>query len=327
MSSFIKKAVVFIAVMTMFFLVGCGNSKQDEKDIDSLVDQLMSTEPMGEQDFKRAAENPQFVDAVVDKLKEYENNNNFHGACSLIRCLESYGKDYYGDIKFLTHKNLRNDRIREQFHNNIKAEQKLIFVDGDFSRFLSYYREISYFLDERKWGFLSASNTSYYASFLECFPYEDLTQAIRNYGEPVICDAGAGGYYDTHLEEPDDDYWYSPLTEDRKTKGEVGYQHITVKNLCAGDFDVVLTTAIFYQTSANDPGNSVTAELYYKGKLISTEYASINLFLEHCTSGNTFVCFDNAGAYMFFAIEDAQISTFKEKEFGRADDYGYLNYE
>ena len=303
-----KKILAFLLVLSMALaLCGCGMS---EEEVYSLVDSFADNEALDREKLEQASKQSSFEQACIDKLAEYEEASDFSGACHFVTKLKNY--------KFSI-----TAGIREQFLKCVDAERNMIFQEGQISRIIRYYNEIRTIIDDRGGSRLDPKNTNsrFGLDFLSCFPYEEMSNAIKTYGTGVICESGSGGYYDSHSGADEEDYWESPLTHDRENHAVAGYQHVTKTNLYAGDFDVVVTQKIFAGTSAGDQGNSVSAVLYYKGRALCDDYLSIEHFLKYCRTGNTFFIEDKEGNHILFAIEEDMIVTLQDKY------EGYLYYQ
>ncbi|MBR5093642.1 MAG: hypothetical protein IK095_00975 [Oscillospiraceae bacterium] len=301
-----KFLALLLALSMVFALCACGMSEEEVYD---LVDRFADNGEYDRQALEKASATSSFERACVDRLAKYEEASDLSGACSFVTKLKNYRFRITPDI-------------RDRFQQCVGAQQEQIFQNGEIARVICYYNELRVRLSDRGGRTLGPNDTDTLLGldFLKCFPYDKMTDALRKYGVSVICTAGSGGYYDTHTGVEEEDYWESPLTYDREDHAVAGYQHVTKKNLYAGDLDVVITQKVFSGTSPSDKGNSVHAKLYYNGKEICDDYISIENFLKHCTTGNTFFVEDEAGNCILFAIEEDQIVTLQ------AVSDGYLVY-
>lgn len=270
-------------------LSACGAPQERAE---SFVESLISSTPRNqlEKEYKTLSQSEELKMALVQRIESLSREGHFDDCCYLISRLEGLG--------------YQNEAVKDQFSMALEAEKNSVFYTGDSSILADYI------------SLIRTYNSSYYFTILDCFPYDGMTEAIREQCVPVIVEVGRGGYYDSHEGEVEEEsYWWSPLFEERTKKGEVGYQQITKRNLFAGDFDVTIKSEIFYGTQPSDYGNSLSADLYYKGQPIMGNYQQINDFLALCTAGNTFYCEDSEHHYTFFVIGKDRITVLQDKMF------------
>lgn len=319
----VKKLVsILLAGIIMFALCGCSMSKNQIRGVLDSVQRVDYLYKIGD-DFRKAKESKKFKSIVLERLQEYLDSSDYDKAYKLMSAL-----DYYGfrdeDVNNLFEP-LALQKMSEQSDFNSLCEfiQSLVAVGysgeavkKEFLTSLSLQREIIFTKDgidslpDYLEAFLQIKGESF-AKTIDFFPYDQTVSAIKTYAEPVICEAGNGGYYDTHSGlNKDDDYWYSPLFGDTKRHKEIGYQHITKENLYAGDFDVYLRQTVMYGTKASDKGvgNSVTASLFYKDNGISGSYETFRDFLSLCKTGNTYYCGDGDRSDAFFILEEGKVT-------------------
>ncbi len=122
--------------------------------------------------------------------------------------------------------------------------------------------------------------------------YNSLKKLATEKGEPIICEDGNGGYYDDlehRAECVDEDYWYDPLDKSKHSKKEVGFQHVTVKYLMAGDFAVRIEKRVFPDTKGE--ADTLWGNLYCKGEEMNAldSYQEITDFLKVAKTGSTYL--------------------------------------
>ena len=284
-----KKAVLIIVLVTSFLLCACGVSPDRTE---AFVDSLLSLQPRNqfEKEFRSLSQSEELRTALTQRIETLSKEGRFENSCYLISRLEELG--------------YRNEAVKNQFSLALEAEKKRVFQEGDKTDLADYI------------NLIRSYHSSYYYTIFDCFPYDRMTEAIRGQCVPVIVEVGQGGYYDSHEGEVEEEsYWWSPLFEERTKKGEVGYQQITKRNLFAGDFDVTIKSEIFYGTQPSDYGNSLSADLYYKGQYIMGNYQQISDFLALCTADNTFYCEDSEHHYTFLVIAKDRITVLQDKMF------------
>lgn len=285
-----KRALIIILFLMLFLILSACGVSQDRAE--AFVSSLLSSQPRNqlEKEYKTLSQSEELKMALVQRIESLSREGRFADCCYLISRLEGLG--------------YQNEAVKDQFSMALEAEKNRVFYTGDSSILADYI------------SLIRTYNSSYYFTILDCFPYDGMTEAIREQCVPVIVEVGRGGYYDTHEGEVEEEsYWWSPLFEERAKKGEVGYQQITKRNLFAGDFDVTIKSEVFYGTQPSDYGNTLSASLYYKGQYIMGDYQQISDFLALCTADSTFSCEDSKHNYTFFIMGKDKITVLQDRMF------------
>lgn len=234
-----------------------------------------------------------FQQLIIKKLDEYTSVGDFGSISRMICLLDEF--------------HVQNDVIKNQFQSILTNIQKKVFSGNGSLSMRQYIENANRILTNG--SFTGTSNTesnSYYATVLECYPYDEMTSFIITNGEAVVSTIGLGGHYDNLINEYENkSYWYDPLSKTKLSIGEVGTYEHKEEYLFAGDFMVKITSTYWYMTSADDPNNKLEAGLWYKEDLVSRQYQTITAFLGMVTDTNCFY-FDD----VFYILEKDIITVF-----------------
>lgn len=292
-----KKALsILLALIMVLAISGCGIT-QDEayqlvKDFSRAVrtgaseydyQHPASLDKNSRERFGRLLQKPELLSEAVIKWMS-DPLCDFYSCCKLLMALEA--------------NQFKNEAVKEQFKTVLKNEQAQVFSGSG--------ADLANYIVTATW----IQSSTYYTSIFEFFPYSEFTDAVKTNCAQVICQDGIGGYYDKHKDEhKDEHYWYSPLFKDRKTKGEVGYQEITVQHLFVGDLMIEVSSKVFYMTKPSEDINELNAALYYNGKKFSSNYELITAFLKKAKTENTY-----AASHMFLILNTGAVTVFNGSE-------------
>lgn len=315
------KKMLIVALICAFFLFTLGTvgviSLKNRADANHLIDQLCSQRDLDSHwsSYPKHAHKKYFHKAVSSRMQALmttETSENKNGlpihvsdAITLFGCLDHLGYDVdqirpdfenfiidtisdYGasgdfrSVSFVISKldrfNIENDNIKISFSDILRQIQTDVF-NGSSSI------DIGDYIDTVE----DNLSSSYYASILECFPYEEMLNYIKTNGTPVISTDGRGGFYDRRKGEfINESYWVDPLARVKLKKGEIGTYQYTKEHTLFGDFRVEIESEHWYQTPSSDPNNSLTARLYCKEGLLSKDYETITLFLRKINDSNCY---------------------------------------
>ena len=207
---------------------------------------------------------PAFEELINSKLSEYAEEVEFRKFMDVIRHLDKF--------------QIYNDNIKTLFQDHLKAIKADVLSENGELPLAEYINNVENYVSD-----------SYYTTILECFPYDELVEYITTNGILTKATAGRGGCYDGKENEYENEsYWVDPLAQVKKKKGEVGIYEYKKQYMLVGDFKVEITSEYWYQTAANDPNNSLDAELYCMEAFVSGDYETITAFLKKVNNRNCY---------------------------------------
>lgn len=199
--------------------------------------------------------------------------------------------------------NVQENEIKEQITAVLK-EKEQVFRGNDVAAFANYIVSVRSIIE---------SDDS--LSVVEFFPYDLMKNFIENNCALVLCEDGAGGFYDEHPYGAGDNYWYDPLEEKTYTTGDVGRYHSRLEPFYYGDLLVFEDEKTWYGTDADDPNNYLKAELYYQDKKVSKNYLEMQEFLEYTNSDNTYCAKNGDDNCTLFVLQEGYILILQDKLF------------
>lgn len=234
-----------------------------------------------------------FQEIILKKLNGYSSTGDFASISDTIALLDEF--------------QIQNEAIKELFQNTLHDTQGKVFSGNSTLSLSDYIQCVNRYLSS--YGLTNedgSENNAYYATVLECYPYDAFVSCIKTNGQLVISTSGRGGYYDGQEEKYENKhYWVDPLFKTHRSKGEIGTYEYTEEHMLFGDFRVKITSKYWYMTDKNDPNNDLDAELYYKDDEVYASYEKITAFLKKVTNRNCYY-YDNK----FYVLEKDMITVF-----------------
>lgn len=207
----------------------------------------------------------------------------------------SKGMDFLDNLNRLEY---HSEYLKTAVSDWLKRVGTYVF-SKNVSEVASYIEQVKDDLDE-----------NYYASIINCFPYQELKTYIESNGIKAITEDNAGGYYDSLKNEyEDEDYWYDPLSKRKSRSGSVGEYHYTLSHMFFGDFMMVERAKFWYGT---DSDSSYSCYVEYMGKDLGSTYRIDWLYIL-LKAENVYIMRED-DVIVLFVIEDAQIIIVSDEE-------------
>ena len=147
---------------------------------------------------------------------------------------------------------------------------------------------------------------------IDYFPYDKVLNLVTNKFDCVIRENTSDSFYYGYSADENREFWYDPLSKCSVPEGEVGFFYQTYNTTYYGDLMTYFETREWYMTAPSDPNNYYKGKLYYKDKMISSDYIDVKGFIRNLSDGEVYACEDESGEITIVVLLDDSFMIFQD---------------